>query len=166
VSAYLWFNLAAAAGNSDAELLLKEVAARMSGTQLAAAQNLTRDWKAKGADVPVTSDVDFAASVAGFNVQEVYFRPAPAHRGEEAWMGVHYALAGGSGAIQERWTLLCDGKELFAPVELRYDPDAKAGAREVPLPIPAGAAPGDYTLRLRATRNGAWIQREFRFRVE
>ncbi|MGE3147700.1 MAG: SEL1-like repeat protein [Pseudorhodoplanes sp.] len=44
VSAHKWFNLAAMRGNKDAVELRREVAAQMSGTEIAAAQRAARAW--------------------------------------------------------------------------------------------------------------------------
>ena len=45
VSAYMWFNLAAAQGNAFAEMFLKDTADKMTGEQIAEAQKLAREWK-------------------------------------------------------------------------------------------------------------------------
>jgi TPR repeat protein len=47
VLAYLWFNLAAAAGNDDAKKNRLKVERRMTATQIADAQKLSREWKPK-----------------------------------------------------------------------------------------------------------------------
>src|SRR5262245_41704498 len=44
VSAYLWFRVAAAAGNAFAEMFLKDTADKMTREQLAQAEKLARDW--------------------------------------------------------------------------------------------------------------------------
>jgi hypothetical protein len=45
ISAYMWFNLAAAQGNAFAEMFLKDTADKMTGEQIAEAQKLAREWK-------------------------------------------------------------------------------------------------------------------------
>jgi uncharacterized protein len=45
VSAYMWFNLAAAQGNSFAEMFLKDTADKMTPEQIAEAQKLARKWR-------------------------------------------------------------------------------------------------------------------------
>ena len=45
VSAYMWFNLAAAHGNSFAEMFLKDTADKMTPEQIAEAQKLARKWR-------------------------------------------------------------------------------------------------------------------------
>ena len=45
VSAYMWFNLAAAQGNAFAEMFLKDTADKMTPDQIAEAQKLAREWK-------------------------------------------------------------------------------------------------------------------------
>jgi TPR repeat protein len=45
VSAYMWFNLAAAQGNSFAEMFLKDTADKMTPEQIADAQKLARKWR-------------------------------------------------------------------------------------------------------------------------
>ena len=45
VSAYMWFNLAAAQGNTFAEMFLKDTADKMTPAQIAEAQKLAREWK-------------------------------------------------------------------------------------------------------------------------
>ena len=45
VSAYMWFNLAAAQGNAFAEMFLRDTADKMSPDQIAEAQKLAREWK-------------------------------------------------------------------------------------------------------------------------
>ena len=45
VSAHMWFNLAAAQGNSFAEMFLKDTADKMTPAQIAEAQKLAREWK-------------------------------------------------------------------------------------------------------------------------
>jgi uncharacterized protein len=47
VTAYMWFNLAAAKGNRDAIRDRDRIAAQMTPEQIAAAQNLAREWKQK-----------------------------------------------------------------------------------------------------------------------
>ena len=44
VSAYMWFNLAAAQGNAFAEMFLRDTADKMTPAQIAEAQKLTREW--------------------------------------------------------------------------------------------------------------------------
>jgi hypothetical protein len=45
VTAYMWFNLAAAQGNAFAEMFLRDTADKMSPDQIAEAQKLAREWK-------------------------------------------------------------------------------------------------------------------------
>jgi TPR repeat protein len=45
VSAYMWFNLAAAQGNSFAEMFLKDTVDKMTPEQIAEAQKLARKWR-------------------------------------------------------------------------------------------------------------------------
>ena len=45
VSAYMWFNLAAAQGNTFADMFLKDTADKMTPEQIAEAQKLAREWK-------------------------------------------------------------------------------------------------------------------------
>ena len=45
VSAYMWFNLAAAQGNAFAEMFLRDTADKMTPDQIAEAQKLAREWK-------------------------------------------------------------------------------------------------------------------------
>jgi TPR repeat protein len=45
VSAYMWFNLAAAQGNAFAEMFLRDTAGKMTPDQIAEAQKLAREWK-------------------------------------------------------------------------------------------------------------------------
>jgi len=47
VQAHMWFNLAAAQGDKVAASNLVWVAAKMTPTQIAEAQELARDWKPK-----------------------------------------------------------------------------------------------------------------------
>jgi len=44
VLAHMWFNLAAAQGDTDAVRLRDDVASRMTPDQIAEAQNLAREW--------------------------------------------------------------------------------------------------------------------------
>ena len=44
VSAYMWFNLAAAQGNAFAEMFLKDTADKMTREQIAQAEKLAREW--------------------------------------------------------------------------------------------------------------------------
>jgi TPR repeat protein len=44
VAAHKWFNIAAVRGNSEAIRLRREIAAEMSGADVAAAQRAARDW--------------------------------------------------------------------------------------------------------------------------
>jgi uncharacterized protein len=44
VTAHKWFNLAAMRGNSDANRLRREIAAQMSGSEIAQAQRAARAW--------------------------------------------------------------------------------------------------------------------------
>ena len=48
IEAYKWFNLAAAQGYEDAETYKDILSARMTKEQIAAAQELSREWLAKG----------------------------------------------------------------------------------------------------------------------
>jgi hypothetical protein len=41
----MWFNLAAAQGNTFAEMFLKDTADKMTPAQIAEAQKLAREWK-------------------------------------------------------------------------------------------------------------------------
>jgi hypothetical protein len=43
----MWYNLVAAQGDSDAEKLRDEVAAKMSPAHIAEAQRLAKEWKPK-----------------------------------------------------------------------------------------------------------------------
>ena len=45
VSAYMWFNLAEAQGNSFAEMFLKDTVDKMTPEQIAEAQKLARKWR-------------------------------------------------------------------------------------------------------------------------
>ena len=81
-------------------------------------------------------------------------------------MGVQYAVSGPLGPIAEEWILLCDGKQQFPPLQLGFTPGGADAKREVPLPIPAQAPAGHYTLRLRATLGGVPVVKEFEFEVE
>jgi uncharacterized protein len=45
VTAYMWFNLAAAQGNAFAEMFLRDTADKMTPAQIAEAQKLAREWK-------------------------------------------------------------------------------------------------------------------------
>jgi uncharacterized protein len=45
VSAYMWFNLAAAQGHAFAEMFLTDTANKMTPDQIAEAQKLAREWK-------------------------------------------------------------------------------------------------------------------------
>ena len=45
VSAYMWFNLAAAQGNTFADMFLKDTADKMTPEQIAEAQKLALEWK-------------------------------------------------------------------------------------------------------------------------
>ena len=45
VSAYMWFNLAAAQGNTIADRFLKDTGDKMTPEQIAEAQKLAREWK-------------------------------------------------------------------------------------------------------------------------
>src|SRR5262249_3791155 len=45
VSAYMWFNLAPAQGNSFAEMFLKDTSDKMTPEQIADAQKLARTWR-------------------------------------------------------------------------------------------------------------------------
>ena len=45
VSAYMWFNPAAAQGNSFAEMFLKDTVDKMTPEQIAEAQKLARKWR-------------------------------------------------------------------------------------------------------------------------
>jgi uncharacterized protein len=47
VTAYMWFDLASARGNTDAARDRDRIAAQMTPEQIAAAQNLAREWKQK-----------------------------------------------------------------------------------------------------------------------
>jgi uncharacterized protein len=47
VNAYKWLSLAAARGAKNAEDMRNTVAAKMTSTQIAKAQRLTREWKPK-----------------------------------------------------------------------------------------------------------------------
>ncbi len=47
VSAYMWFNLAAASGDREAEKLRDRAATKMTSTQIVRARGLADDWKAK-----------------------------------------------------------------------------------------------------------------------
>jgi TPR repeat protein len=47
ISAHMWFSLAAAGGNGDAEKNRENVAAKMTPAQIAEAQKLAREWKPK-----------------------------------------------------------------------------------------------------------------------
>ena len=44
VSAYMWFDLAAAQGNAFAEMFLRDTADKMTLNQIAEAQKLAREW--------------------------------------------------------------------------------------------------------------------------
>lgn len=44
VAAHKWFNIAAVRGNSEAIRLRREIAAEMSGAEVATAQRAARDW--------------------------------------------------------------------------------------------------------------------------
>ncbi|HEY0439945.1 MAG TPA: sel1 repeat family protein [Xanthobacteraceae bacterium] len=44
VAAHKWFNIAAVRGNSEAIRLRREIAAEMSGADVATAQRAARDW--------------------------------------------------------------------------------------------------------------------------
>ena len=44
VSAYMWFNLAAAQGNAFAEMFLRDTGDKMTPDQIAEAQKLAREW--------------------------------------------------------------------------------------------------------------------------
>jgi len=48
VQAHMWFSLSAARGNEDAPMLMDRAAKEMTPAQLAEAQRLAREWKAKG----------------------------------------------------------------------------------------------------------------------
>jgi TPR repeat protein len=45
VTAYMWFNLAAAQGNAFAEMFIRDTADKMTPEQIAEAQKLAREWK-------------------------------------------------------------------------------------------------------------------------
>jgi TPR repeat protein len=45
VSAYMWFNLAAAQGNTFADMFMKDATDKMTAEQIAEAQKLAREWK-------------------------------------------------------------------------------------------------------------------------
>jgi uncharacterized protein len=47
VTAHMWFNLAAARGNRDAEKDRDMIAAQMTPARIAEAQKLAREWKPK-----------------------------------------------------------------------------------------------------------------------
>lgn len=44
VEAHKWFNLAALHGNGEAKLYRKDIAAQLSGEEIAAAQRAAREW--------------------------------------------------------------------------------------------------------------------------
>ena len=52
VQAYMWLNLSAAQGDSEAKKSIDELTEHMTPAQVAEAQRLAKDWKPKGRDLP------------------------------------------------------------------------------------------------------------------
>ena len=50
VQAHMWFDLAAASGDSSAGKNMEIIAAKMTRSQIAEAQRLAKEWKPKGKD--------------------------------------------------------------------------------------------------------------------
>ncbi len=58
VSAYVWFSLGAAHGNSLAAFMLKDVTNKMTRGEIAQAQKLAREWKPTTQSLNTTSDAE------------------------------------------------------------------------------------------------------------
>ncbi|MBU0753878.1 MAG: sel1 repeat family protein [Planctomycetes bacterium] len=160
IRAHVWFSLAAAQGNENARKDLAELTDLLSDEDLAQAQRLTAEWK------PGVKEK--AIPRPGFEINGLYFRPDPAIRGREGWIGVRYRLNGDPETVHESWYLYFEGTLQFpeGSLDLSFQPKEQDVLREIPFPVPAEVARGRYELRLKATMNEKTVERSLAFSIE
>ena len=78
VTAYMWFNLSAAAGDENAATMRNKLAEAMTPEQIAEAQKMSREWKPKKEFIPVSEVPDKAPAAAERpDLDEAFGIPTP-----------------------------------------------------------------------------------------